>query len=92
MKLTVEFFGLPRRLSGKKETSVEVSDGATVRDVAIALAKQFPAFLGQLILPETYELVGSYFFYNFDAGRAVKEDERVEDGARLLLMFVDAGG
>ena len=92
MKLTVEFFGLPRRLSGKKKALVEVNEGATVREVAASLAEQFPAFLGQLIVPETYKLVGSYFFYNFDTGRAAQEDEKLKEGGRLLLMFVDAGG
>lgn len=92
MRLTIEFFGAARRLSQKKKVTLEVDDGATLQDVNAELARQFPVFLGQLIIPETYELVNSYYFYNFYAGRAVQKDERLKDGDRLLLMFVDAGG
>lgn len=89
MRLTVEFFGLPRRLSGEKKTLIEVGENATLRDVNAELVKRFPAFLGPLVVPETHELVESYFFYNMDAAPG---DKRVKEGDRLLLMFVDAGG
>lgn len=89
MRLTVEFFGTPRLLSGEKKVTIEVREGAALRDVNAELVKRFPAFLGQLVVPETYELVQSYFFYNMDAAPG---DEKVKEGDRLLLMFVDAGG
>lgn len=89
MKLTVEFFGTPRLLSREKKVVIEVGDDATLRDVNAELVKRFPSFLGPLIVPETYELVEAYFFYNMDAAPG---DEKVKEGNRLLLMFVDAGG
>ena len=46
MEFTVEFYGLPRRLSGVKETTVQVKKEATLRDVVKALVARFPAFLG----------------------------------------------
>ena len=92
MRLTIEFFGAARRLSRKKKVTLEVDDDVTLRDLNAELARQFPAFLGQLIIPETHELVDSYYFYNFYAGRAVQKNEKLKDGDRLLLMFVDAGG
>jgi molybdopterin converting factor small subunit len=92
MELTVEFFGLPRRLSGVKQTTVRVEEGATLRDVVAALAGQFPAFLGELVDPETYDLVEPYFF-NIDA-RYVPPNLEFEpkEGQRLLLLFLEAGG
>ena len=92
MELTVEFFGLPRRLSGAKETKVEVPQGATLRDVVHVLAAQFPSFLGDLIDPQTYQLREPYFF-NIDARRVAKTlDYEPKAGERLLLLFVEAGG
>jgi len=92
LKLTVDFFGVPRLLSGEKGVVIEVDDDATLRDVNAELVRRFPSFLGRLILPETYDLVEAYYFYNFYTGRAVRRGEKLKGGERLLLMFVDAGG
>jgi len=92
MELTVEFFGLPRRLSGVKETTVRVEKEATLRDVVKALAAQFPAFLGELVKPVTHELEEPYFF-NINARFVPRTlDFRPQEGDRLLLLFVEAGG
>jgi molybdopterin converting factor small subunit len=92
MRLTVELFGLARRLSEEKEVTVEVSDGATLRDVVAALAARFPAFLGPLVVPGTYDLVEPYFF-NYDGRRAARSlEERPKENDRLLLFFVTLGG
>jgi molybdopterin converting factor small subunit len=92
MEFTVEFFGLPRRLSGVKETTVEVNEGATLRDVVKALSEMFPAFLGDLVDPLTYDLEEPYFF-NIDARHVPRSLEHVPKvGERLLLLFVEAGG
>lgn len=92
MEFAVEFFGLPRRLSGLKETTVKVSHGATLRDVSAALAVQFPSFVGPLIEPNTYGLKEPYFF-NIDARRVPKSlDYQPKEGERLLLLFLEAGG
>ena len=92
MQLTVGFYcGLARRLS--KETTVEVSVGedATLRDVAAALAKKFPAFLEQLIVPETYALVRPHFF-SINGRHAASLDLTVSENDRILLMAITAGG
>ena len=92
MEFTVEFFGLPRRLSGVKETTIEVQPGATLRDVAKALADKFPAFLGALIDPQTHDLEAPYFF-NIDARFVPRSLEyHPKEGERLLLLFLEAGG
>ena len=92
MEFTVEFFGLPRRLSGVKETTVQVKEDATLRDVVKALAGSFPAFLGSLIDPKTYDLEIPYFF-NIDARFVPRSlEHHPKTGERLLLLFLEAGG
>jgi len=88
----VEFFGLPRRLSGVREATVEVREGATLRDVVVALSERFPAFLGELVHPQTYDLHEPYFF-NIDARYVPPSlDFKPKQGQRLLLLFLEAGG
>ncbi len=92
MEFTVEFFGLPRRLSGVKETAVRVGRGATLRDVVIALAEKYPAFMGDLIDPKTYDLEEPYFF-NINARYVPPSLEyKPKEGEQLLLLFLEAGG
>jgi molybdopterin converting factor small subunit len=92
MKLTVEFLGLSRRLTQKKDSLVEIEDQATLRDVIRHLATQFPALVGPVIVPETYNLVSSYMI-NIDGRRAATDlDVKAQDGQILTLMFVEAGG
>ena len=92
MEFTVEFFGLPRRLSGVKETTVQVKENATLRDVVRALAESFPAFLGSLIDPATYDLEIPYFF-NIDARFVPRSlEHQPKAGEKLLLLFLEAGG
>jgi molybdopterin converting factor small subunit len=92
MEFTVEFYGLPRRLSGVKETTVEVKRDATLRDVIAALLKRFPAFSDSLVEPRTYDLREPYFF-NIDARYVPRNLEYApKEGERLLLLFLEAGG
>ncbi|MBC7263204.1 MAG: MoaD/ThiS family protein [Chloroflexi bacterium] len=93
MKVKVEFCcGLALRLSREKAALIEVSDDATLRDVSKALAERFPAFLGPLIVPETYDLVKPHFF-NVNGQRVAQSlDIKVKDNERLLLMSPVAGG
>jgi len=92
MEFTVEFYGLPRRLSGVKETTVQVEKEATLRDVVKALVSRFPVFLGDLVNPTTHDLEEPYFF-NINARFVPRTlDFRPQEGDRLLLLFVEAGG
>lgn len=92
MKLRVEFLGLSRRLAQTKESLVEVDDRATLRTVVGHLAARYPALVGLVIVPETFDLVSSYMI-NIDGRRAVADlDQPAQDGQRLILMFVEAGG
>lgn len=92
MKLTVEMLGLSRRLAQTRESLVEVSDQATFRDVLAQLATRYPALLGQVIVPETFDIVSSHML-NVDGRSIVTDlDAHPQDGQRLILMFVEAGG
>lgn len=92
MNLTVEFLGLSRRLAQAKESAVALPDRATFRDLLRQLADRFPALLDSVIVPNTYDLVSSYML-NINGRHAVKDlDAPAQDGQRILLMFVEAGG
>ena len=92
MRLGVEFLGPSRRLARTEGSLVEVGDGATLRSVIRHLAGQYPALVGPVIVPETFDLVPSYMI-NIDGRRAATDlDQRPQDGQRLILMFVEAGG
>ncbi len=92
MKLTVEMLGLSRRLAQTKESLVEVSDQATFRDVLAQLAARFPALVGPVIVPDTFDIVSSHMI-NVDGRSVVTDlDSHPQDGQRLILMFVEAGG
>lgn len=92
MRLTVEFLGLSRRLAQTKESLVEINDQATLRSVIRHLAGRFPALVGPVIVPDTFDLSPAYML-NIN-GRHVANDLDVpaKDNQRLLLMFLEAGG
>jgi hypothetical protein len=92
MEYTVEFYGMPRRLSGVPETTVELEPGSTLRDIVDALVVKYPSFLNGLIDPDTHEICDPYFF-NIDARYVPKNLEyQPKQGERLLLLFLEAGG
>ena len=92
MQLTVEFLGLSRRLAHAKESLVNLQDRATFRKVLRTLSSRFPELVGPVIVPETYDLVSAYML-NINGRYVVKDlDAPAQDGQRLILMFVEAGG
>jgi len=92
MKLNVEFLGLSRRLAQTKEALVELDERATFRDVLRDLATRFPALVGQVIVPHSFDLVSAHMI-NIDGRRVVSDlDMQPQDGQRLIIMFVEAGG
>ena len=92
MNLTVEFLGLSRRLAQTKESLVTTHDQATLREVLADIASRFPALVGPVIVPETFDLVSSQML-NIDGRQVARDlDLPAQDGQRLLLMFLEAGG
>jgi molybdopterin converting factor small subunit len=92
MNVTVEMFGLARRLCGEKDVTFEVKSEASLRDVLVALGDHFPALMVDLIVPDSFDLRSPYIF-NFDGRRVAKDlDEHVQEGENLLLMHISVGG
>jgi len=92
MRLNVEFLGLSRRLAQTKEAAVELDDRATFRDVLRDLATRFPALVGPVIIPQSFDLVSAHMI-NIDGRRVVSDlDTQPQDGQQLIIMFVEAGG
>ncbi len=92
MLIAVELFGLARHLTGAKVASVEVREGATLREVSAALGELYPQLVGPIIKPQVVDLESPYVF-SLD-GRTVPPslDYVVGPEDRLVLMFVPAGG
>jgi len=92
MQLTVEFLGPSRRLAQTKEAAIEVDDRATYRDVLRHLAARYPQLVDSVILPTTFDLSPA-FMLNVQGRRSITDlDEPAEDGQRLIIMIMEAGG
>jgi hypothetical protein len=92
MRLIVEFLGQARRLAQTREAVLHTEHGSSFRDVLHQIAIDYPALVGPVIVPQTYDIVPAYMV-NIDGRRTVRDlDALAEDGQRLILMFVEAGG
>ena len=92
IEITIELLGIARRLAGTKQMSIELTEEATHRDVLRRLADLFPAFIGIVINPQTFELMPAFMF-NLNGRRAISDfSTPVVSGERLVLMFVESGG
>ncbi len=84
----VEFFGSPQLLTGRRQVEVP---GRTLREVAGALAHEFPALAGPVIDPATGWLNGGYIFVV--DGRFTRDPSYpVGPGSTVLLVSAQAGG
>jgi len=91
-KVVVEFYGTARQVTGQKDVTIELEEGGTFRDVVRALAARYPELVGNVIQPGGEELQMPNMF-NVNALRVVHDlDTQPQDGDRILLMFVTAGG
>ena len=94
MRVNLEFFGLSRLAVGKKEISLDLEEGATFRDVVRKLAAMYPNLIGDVIKPDGESLQHPNIF-NLNAKRMIRADqmdERPNDGDRIILMSMSAGG
>lgn len=84
----VELFGTPQLLTGRRQ--VEVT-GRTLREVAEALAREFPVLAGPVIDPVTGWLNGGYVFVV--DGRFTRDaSQPVSSQSSVLLVSAQAGG
>jgi molybdopterin converting factor small subunit len=94
MHLQVEFLGLARLVTGKKEVSLEVEQGTTFRDLVRILAEKYPQLIGNVIRPDRATLQEPNIF-NLNARRMIQSkqmDDAPNENDRIILMSMSAGG
>jgi molybdopterin converting factor small subunit len=94
MNVQVEFLGLSRLVTGTKETSLELQDGATFHDVVRTLRVAYPALVGNVIQPDKEALQAPNIF-NLNARQMIQMqhmENGLSDGDRVILMSMSAGG
>ena len=90
----VELLGISRLIAGTKVVSLDLEYGASFRDVVRALSIKCPALIGDVIHPNGETLHPPHIF-NLNAKRMIQEnqmDECLDDGDRITLMSILAGG
>lgn len=94
MRIPIEFFGLSRLIVGQKEIVLDMEEGATFRDIVRKLAAMYPGLIGNVIQPDGESLQHPNIL-NLNARRMIKAnqmDESPQDGDRIILMSMSAGG
>jgi molybdopterin converting factor small subunit len=94
MRVHLEFFGLSRLATGAKEITLNLEAGTTFRDIVRLLAVKYPKLLENVIKPDGETLQHPNRF-NLNARQMIQPnqmDEGPNDGDRVILMSVSAGG
>jgi molybdopterin converting factor small subunit len=94
MHVQLEFFGLSRLATGAKELTLDLEEGTTFRDIVRLLGTQYPKMLENVISPDGETLHPPNIF-NVNAKQMIKPDRMdqcPDDGDRIILMSVSAGG
>jgi molybdopterin converting factor small subunit len=94
MRVHMEFLGLSRLAAGVKEIALDLEKGTTFREIVRLLGTQYPAMIGDVIQPdgETLQVPN---ILNQNAKRMIQAnqmDDSPNDGDRIILMSVSAGG
>lgn len=92
MRVVVEFFGVPRRLTGVTEKTMEVAENSGLRGLLHSLRAEFSALSPSVISPDTGEVLSPYML-SID-GRIVPSDlgYRLHEGDRILILSSIVGG
>ena len=94
MHVRVELLGLSRLVTGTREVSLELPDGATYRDLVYALSEAYPGLVGNVIQADRRNLQAPNIF-NLNARQMVQSrqmDNRLAEDDRIILMSISAGG
>ncbi len=94
MNVLVEFGGVSRFLTKARDLPLEVPEGTTFRKIIFLLGERYPVLLGQVIHPDGDRLYASNML-NLNGRYMIREDQlddAPQDGDRLILMSVLAGG
>jgi len=92
MRLTVEFFGLLRQLTGVNESQLEFEGSVDLHGVVEELGRRFPRLIDEGVILQDRELSPSFVFSI--NGRIVAQNlnARVADNDSLLLISAIWGG
>jgi molybdopterin converting factor small subunit len=94
MRVHMEFLGLSRLAAGVKEITLDMEKGTTFRDIVRLLGTQYPAMIGDVIQPNG-ETLQTPNILNQNAKRMIQPDQMddsPDEGDRIILMSVSAGG
>jgi hypothetical protein len=94
MNIDVEFIGISRILTGASKFTCTVGNNATYLDVVKLIAKKYPTLVGQVIRPDGLDLYPSNLF-SLNGSKMIRPgemDQKANDGDRLILMSILAGG
>jgi len=94
MQVLVEFMGIARVVSGVKQTTLDLEEGTTFRQIVRLLGQQYPQLLGEVIHADGETLQASNMI-NLNGRRMIQPahmDDVPSDGDRLILMSILAGG
>ena len=92
MECTVELFGTVRQLMGTSEAKLKLPPGSSLKDVLSALVQREARLLEGVVDPDMKALSKPYRFYQEGKGFVDDLSQKVEDGARFLLMSAAVGG
>jgi molybdopterin converting factor small subunit len=94
MHVQLEFFGLSRLAAGTKKLKLDLEEGTTFRDLVRLLGTRYPKMMENVIGPDGETLHPPNIF-NVNAKQMIKPDQMdqcPDDGDRIVLMSVSAGG
>lgn len=94
MQVSMEFMGIARIASGVKQTTLELEEGVTFRQIVRLLGQRYPELLGEVIQADGETLQASNML-NLNGRRMIQPaqmDDVPSDGDRLILMSILAGG
>jgi molybdopterin converting factor small subunit len=94
MRIHLELLGLSRLAAGTKEVTLDLEEGASFREVVRELASRYPAMIGNVVKPDMETLQAPNIFSQ-NAKRLIQAsqmDESPNDGDRIILMSISAGG
>ncbi len=95
MRVDVEFLGLSRLATGRKDISLELEAGTTFREIVRTLGQMYPAMIGNVIQSDGETLQVPNAMLDLGAKLVVRADgmgEAPGDGDCIILMSVSAGG
>ena len=92
VNVQVEFFGLARILSGRRQVELSVPEASESGDVVVALAETCPELVGGVLLEDRSGLRESYTFNLNGTSFICDQPMQLRTGDSILLFSSQAGG